>query len=162
VAGYTIFSKIDLRWGYTQLVLARDRRYLSAFVSHIGVRQFTTLPFGLATGPSAFQQVVRKMLRGATRLFRYPGGHTGVWKRCKGTRLLFETSRGVATAVQRNRRTVSGIKRSSRVCCWYMPTGVKRRGTAAISYTYQPTSAGPFYIYCSILYKVRAKFCTHL
>jgi hypothetical protein len=64
LAGSTVFSKIDLRWGYTQLELAEECRYLTAFVSHDGVYQWRSLPFGLATGPSAFQQVVRSMLEG--------------------------------------------------------------------------------------------------
>jgi Reverse transcriptase (RNA-dependent DNA polymerase) len=33
-------------------------------VSHEGVFQFCSLPFGLATGPSAFQQVIRRILEG--------------------------------------------------------------------------------------------------
>jgi hypothetical protein len=64
VAGCTVFSKIDLLWSYTQLTLAEDRRYLTAFVTQDGVFQWKTLPFGLASGPSAFQKVVRLMLSG--------------------------------------------------------------------------------------------------
>ena len=62
--GCTVFSKIDLLWGYLQLPLAEDRRYLTAFITHDGVWQFRSLPFGLASGPSAFQQVIRKILHG--------------------------------------------------------------------------------------------------
>jgi hypothetical protein len=64
LSGCTIFSKIDLLWGYLQLPLAEDRRYLTAFVTHEGVWQFRSLPFGLASGQSAFQQVIRKILHG--------------------------------------------------------------------------------------------------
>jgi transposase InsO family protein len=64
LAGSTVFSKIDLRWGYMQLELAEECRYLTAFVTHDGVFQWRFLPFGLASGPSAFQQVVRRMLEG--------------------------------------------------------------------------------------------------
>ena len=64
LSGCTVFSKIDLLWGYLQLPLAEDRRYLTAFVTHDGVWQFRSLPFGLASGPSAFQQVIRKILHG--------------------------------------------------------------------------------------------------
>ena len=64
IAGSTVFSKLDLRWGYTQLPLAEDCRYLTAFVSHIGLFQFRSLPFGLSSGPSAFQKVVATMLDG--------------------------------------------------------------------------------------------------
>ena len=64
LAGSTVFSKIDLRWGYTQLELAEECRYLTAFVTHDCVFQWRSLPFGLSTGPSAFQQVVRRILEG--------------------------------------------------------------------------------------------------
>jgi hypothetical protein len=59
IAGATVFSKLDLAWGYLQLELAEECRYITAFVSHEGVFQFRSLPFGLTSGPSAFQQVVR-------------------------------------------------------------------------------------------------------
>jgi hypothetical protein len=61
IAGSTVFSKLDIAWGYLQLELAEECRYVTAFVSHEGVFQWRSLPFGLATGPSAFQQVVRHM-----------------------------------------------------------------------------------------------------
>lgn len=64
IAGSTVFSKLDLAWGYLQLELAEECRYITAFVSHEGVYQWRSLPFGLATGPAAFQQVVRTMLDG--------------------------------------------------------------------------------------------------
>jgi RNase H-like domain found in reverse transcriptase/Reverse transcriptase (RNA-dependent DNA polymerase)/Integrase zinc binding domain/Integrase core domain len=64
VAGCKIFSKIDLLWGYLQLPLHQQSRYLTSFITHVGVFQYTSLPFGLATGPSAFQQVIRKILHG--------------------------------------------------------------------------------------------------
>ena len=62
VAGCTVFSKIDLAWGYMQLELAESCRYLTAFVTHDGVYQWRSLPFGLVSGPSAFHQVIRLIL----------------------------------------------------------------------------------------------------
>jgi len=64
VAGATVFSKIDLKWGYLQLEISKQARQLTAFVTHEGVFQFIRLPFGLATGPSAFQRVIRKIIDG--------------------------------------------------------------------------------------------------
>jgi len=64
VAGATVFSKIDLKWGYLQLEISKQARQLTAFVTHEGVFQFVRLPFGLATGPSAFQRVIRKIIDG--------------------------------------------------------------------------------------------------
>lgn len=64
IAGSVVFSKIDLLWGYLQLELAEESRYLTAFVTHIGVFRFRSLPFGLASGPSAFHQVIQKIIEG--------------------------------------------------------------------------------------------------
>jgi len=64
IAGSTVISKLDLAWGFLQLELAEECRYITAFVSHDSVFQFRSLPFGLATGPSAFQQVIRRILEG--------------------------------------------------------------------------------------------------
>ncbi len=64
LAGSTVFTKIDLLWGYLQLELAEDKRYLTSFVTHVGVFRFKRLPFGLASGPSAFHQVIRTILKG--------------------------------------------------------------------------------------------------
>ena len=63
LAGSTIFSKIDLLWGYLQLELSEDRRNLTAFVSHVGVFRYRSTPFGIASGPSAFHQVIRTILK---------------------------------------------------------------------------------------------------
>jgi len=64
VAGATVFSIVDLKWGYVQLGLSKEARQLTAFLTHEGVFQFVRLPFGLATGPSAFQRVIRKIIDG--------------------------------------------------------------------------------------------------
>ena len=64
VAGCTVFSKLDLLWGYTQLELDSEAMYLTAFVSHVGAFQFKSVVFGMSTGPSAFQSVIRKLLDG--------------------------------------------------------------------------------------------------
>ena len=62
VAGSTVFTKLDLLWGYLQLKLAEDRRNLTAFISHIGIYRYKSLPFVLSSGPSAYQKVIRKIL----------------------------------------------------------------------------------------------------
>ena len=64
LAGSTVFSKIDLLWGYLQLEIAEDKRYLTSFVTHIEVFRFKRLPFSLASRPSVFYQVIRTILKG--------------------------------------------------------------------------------------------------
>ena len=63
--GSTIFSKIDLRWGYLQVQLAEDSRYLTTFiVPDLGVFRYTRLCFGICSGPSAFQKLVKDITKG--------------------------------------------------------------------------------------------------
>jgi RNase H-like domain found in reverse transcriptase/Integrase zinc binding domain/Integrase core domain/Reverse transcriptase (RNA-dependent DNA polymerase) len=64
LAGSNVFSKIDLLWGYTQLELAQEARHMTSFMSHIGCYCFRSLPFGLASGPSAFHKVICQILAG--------------------------------------------------------------------------------------------------
>jgi len=64
VAGVTVFSRINLKWGYLQLEISKQALQLTAFVTHERVFQFVRLPFGLATGPSAFQRVICKIIDG--------------------------------------------------------------------------------------------------
>ena len=64
LSGSTVFSKIDLRWGYLQVKLAEDSRYLTAFITHEGVYQFKRLCFGLCSAPSAFQQIIKDITAG--------------------------------------------------------------------------------------------------
>jgi hypothetical protein len=62
LAGATVFSKLDMKWGYLQVPLATESRYLTAFVTHEGVYQFMRLPNGICSAPSAFQQIIKHML----------------------------------------------------------------------------------------------------
>ena len=64
VAGAKVLSKLDMKWGYLQVPMAEESRFLTAFVTHVGVFQFKRLPFGLASAPSAYQQIVRKIIEG--------------------------------------------------------------------------------------------------
>ena len=65
LAGSTIFSKIDLRWGCLQVQLAEDSRYLTTFiVPDLGVFRYTRSCFGICSGPSAFQKILKDITRG--------------------------------------------------------------------------------------------------
>jgi hypothetical protein len=62
LAGSTVFSKIDLRWGYLQVMLADDSRDLTAFVTHEGLYRFKRL--GICSGPAAFQKIIKSITVG--------------------------------------------------------------------------------------------------
>ena len=45
--GAKIFSKLDLNQGYNQLELALESKYLTTFSTHLGLRRFRRLNFGI-------------------------------------------------------------------------------------------------------------------
>ena len=66
-AGATVFSKIDLKWGYLQIPLAKESRYLTGMITPFGLYQWTRVPFGLCSAPSCFQKIISKMIEGCKR-----------------------------------------------------------------------------------------------
>lgn len=62
--GSAVFSKLDLRQGYLQVPLHQSSRYLTAFVTHAEVFQYTRMPFGLSSAPSCFQKIMASVLAG--------------------------------------------------------------------------------------------------
>ena len=62
--GARIFTKLDLNQGYNQLELAPDSRYITTFSTHLGLRRFTRLNFGVSSAAEIFQNVIRETLSG--------------------------------------------------------------------------------------------------
>lgn len=60
--GATIFSKIDLRDAYNQILLKKDVRDLTTFDSPIGPCRYTRLSAGLCNAPELFQRVLEDIL----------------------------------------------------------------------------------------------------
>ena len=58
------FSTLDLISGYWQVMLHPPDREKTAFVSHRGLYEFTVMPFGLASAPGIFTQLISKVLEG--------------------------------------------------------------------------------------------------
>jgi hypothetical protein len=52
------FGVMDLTSGYHQMLLSKDSKKYTAFVTHFGTYQFTRVPFGLKGAPSYFQQLM--------------------------------------------------------------------------------------------------------
>ena len=64
LAGGKKFSKIDLSQAYQQMVLEPDHCKYTAINTHLGLFQYTQLPFGIASAPALFQQQMEKILQG--------------------------------------------------------------------------------------------------
>lgn len=62
--GTKVFSKLDLNQGYNQLKLAPESRHITTFSTHVGLKRFKHLNFGIACAAEIFQNVISEVLRG--------------------------------------------------------------------------------------------------
>ena len=60
----TVFSKLDLKWGYHQLELHPDSRSITTFTTHRGLHQYKRLMFGITSAPEVYQHVIQQSLQG--------------------------------------------------------------------------------------------------
>jgi len=56
--GATVFSKLDLRAGYHQLTLKSESRYITTFVTHVGLYRYARLNFGTNSASEIFQKII--------------------------------------------------------------------------------------------------------
>ena len=67
--GSDTFTKLDLNQGYNQLELEEDSRYITTFASHVGLKQYKRLNFGITSAAEVFQQAIKTTLHGITGCF---------------------------------------------------------------------------------------------
>ena len=60
--GSTVFSKLDLNNGYHQIELAPESRYITTFSTHVGLRRYKRLSFGVCSAAEIFQNAIREIL----------------------------------------------------------------------------------------------------
>ena len=58
-----VFSKLDLKWGFHQIMLSEDSRHVTTFVTHRGLYRYRRLMFGITSAPEKYQQIIRDVLR---------------------------------------------------------------------------------------------------
>jgi len=61
--GSRVFSKLDLTAGYHQLELHPDSRYLTTFSTHVGLRRYKRLSFGINTASEIFQNAISEIIQ---------------------------------------------------------------------------------------------------
>ena len=60
--GAKTFSKLDLNQGYNQLELSHESRYITTFITHMGLMRYKHLNFGISSAAEIFQYVIRETL----------------------------------------------------------------------------------------------------
>ncbi|XP_052777873.1 uncharacterized protein K02A2.6-like [Mya arenaria] len=66
--GSKIFSKLDLNQGYHQLEISKKSRNITTFTTHVGLRRYKRLNFGLTCASEVFQNAIRTSLEGVQNI----------------------------------------------------------------------------------------------
>ena len=64
----SVFSKLDLKWGYHQLELSEESRDITTFSTHTGLYRYKRLMFGVTSAPEIHQHAIQKALHGCERV----------------------------------------------------------------------------------------------
>ena len=67
--GASVFSKLDLKWGFYQIELDLPSREITTFVTNRGLFRYKRLLFGVSCAPECYQHVIHQVLEGC------PGTH---------------------------------------------------------------------------------------
>ena len=62
--GATVFTMLDLDQGYNQLELAPEPRYITTFSTHLDLRRFKRLNFGISSAGEIFRNAICEILSG--------------------------------------------------------------------------------------------------
>ena len=62
--GAKIFSKLDLKSGYHQLEIKPESRYITTFATHVGLKRYKRLNFGISSASEVFQDTIRQTIEG--------------------------------------------------------------------------------------------------
>jgi hypothetical protein len=62
LAGKQVFSSLDAARGYHQIPIDRQHRWKRAFITHRGLFEYNTMPFGPKTAPAVFQRFMDGIL----------------------------------------------------------------------------------------------------
>lgn len=69
LGGCKVFSKIDLRSAFQQLVMDEESQNMCSLSTHLGLFKPKRLPYGVASSPALWQQVMDKLFTGMPGTF---------------------------------------------------------------------------------------------
>ena len=69
--GSCVFSKFDAHSGFFQMPIDEESRELTAFITPLGLYQFTRLPMGVRNGPALFSRAMGNMVRDLPQIAIY-------------------------------------------------------------------------------------------
>ena len=105
--GSTIFSKLDLNKGYHQLELLPESRYITTFATHVGLRRYKRLNFGISSAAEVFQEAIRGVIQGVRGTLNISDD---IIVRGKGRQQHDETLRPVLNQLKKNNLTLNKTK----------------------------------------------------
>ena len=53
----TVFSTLDLKWGFHQIELEEESRSITTFATHAGLYRYKRLMFGISAAPEVYQKM---------------------------------------------------------------------------------------------------------
>jgi len=62
--GSTVFSKLDLRWGFHQIELEPNSRDITSFATDDGIFRYRRLSFGVNAAPEKYQHIITQTMAG--------------------------------------------------------------------------------------------------
>ena len=69
LGGALVFSKMDLKLGYWQVLMCEENIPRTEFKKLWGLLEFLVIPFGVANAPSQFMHLVQDVLHGYLDVF---------------------------------------------------------------------------------------------
>ena len=109
--GATVFSTLDLASGYHQLELHPESRHITTFTTHVGLRRYKRLMFGINAASEIFQNEIENLLVG---LPGYKNISDDIIVYGRDAKEHDENLRGVLNRLQDNNAKLNGEKCSFR------------------------------------------------